>query len=411
MADKWRPSTWGEEISLEYGKSLKGYRESDGNIQVFGSNGAVGWTTKALSDGPGVILGRKGAYRGVRYSKDPFFVIDTAYYVKPKTDLDMQWLYYSIIHHKLGEIDDGSPIPSTTRAAVYVADVDIPPFPEQKAIAHILGSLDDKIALAAGNPIPDELAPRAEVRKKALANGTTQQGSLDHPTLSDPNSLFPAAFSESSFGFVPKGYTSETIDDLCSFVSRGVTPKYEEGSGRFIINQKVNRGTELDLSNLKELQPDLAVPEGKHALKYDVLVNCLGEGTLGRVHFYGGESGLYAVDQHMTICRAKRPELAVYIYHYLASPEGQDRIEASKTGSTGMTMFNIKKVRAFDVPIPTDECVKAFGKEVLDLSQKIEANRRQSVILTKLRDTLLPKLISGELRISEAEQLTKQAST
>ena len=341
-----------------------------------------------------------------------------------------------------------------TQKGLKVVQTKVPPLPEQKAIAHILGTLDDKIelnrrmnatlegmaqalfkswfvdfdpvidnALAAGNPIPDELAPRAEVRKKALAssgepsrtNATTQQGSLDHPTLSDPNSLFPAAFSESSFGFVPKGYTSETIDDLCSFVSRGVTPKYEEGSGRFIINQKVNRGTELDFSNLKELQPDLAVPEAKHALKYDVLVNCLGEGTLGRVHFYGGESGLYAVDQHMTICRAKSPELAAYLYHYLASPEGQERIEASKTGSTGMTMFNIKKVRAFDVPMPTDECVKAFGKEVLDLSQKVEANRRQSVILTKLRDTLLPKLISGELRIEDAERIadleTKEISS
>ena len=85
--------------------------------------------TKALADGPGVILGRKGAYRGVHFSRDPFFVIDTAYYVKPKSDLDMRWLYYAIIYHKLGEIDDGSPIPSTTRAAVYVRNIDVPPSP------------------------------------------------------------------------------------------------------------------------------------------------------------------------------------------------------------------------------------------------------------------------------------------
>ena len=220
MVDKWRPSTWGEEISLEYGKSLKDYRESDGKIQVFGSNGAVGWTDKALTDGPGVILGRKGAYRGVRYSEDPFFVIDTAYYVKPKTDHDMRWLYYSIIHHKLGEIDDGSPIPSTTRSAVYVTDVDVPPLPEQKAIAHILGSLDDKIelnrkmnatlegmaqalfkswfvdfdpvidnALAAGNPIPDELADRAEIRRQALAKPSpTARLTAEPPNTFPPTS-------------------------------------------------------------------------------------------------------------------------------------------------------------------------------------------------------------------------------
>ena len=147
MAGEWRSSTWGEEISLEYGKALRGYDAVTGAYRVFGSNGPIGWTTEALTPGPGVILGRKGAYRGVQYSADPFYVIDTAYYVSPKTELDMRWLYYAIQHYKLGEIDDGSPIPSTTRAAVYVRGLEVPPPSEQRAIAHILGALDDKIEL------------------------------------------------------------------------------------------------------------------------------------------------------------------------------------------------------------------------------------------------------------------------
>ena len=144
----------------------------------------------------------------------------------------MQWLYYAIIHHKLGEIDDGSPIPSTTRSAVYVTDVDIPPLSEQKAIAHILGSLDDKIelnrrmnttlegmaqalfkswfvdfdpvidnALAAGNPIPEELAERAEVRRKALADGTANRKAAKQ---------FPAAFQlTEEMGWIPEGWGVE----------------------------------------------------------------------------------------------------------------------------------------------------------------------------------------------------------
>src|SRR3989304_193812 len=114
---EWRPSTWGEEISLEYGKSLRGYDASKGQYRVFGSNGPIGWTSQPLAPAPGVILGRKGAYRGVQSSSDPFFVIDTAYYVVPKTELDMRWLYYAILHYKLGEVDDGSPSRSTGRAA------------------------------------------------------------------------------------------------------------------------------------------------------------------------------------------------------------------------------------------------------------------------------------------------------
>ncbi|MDN5850418.1 MAG: nucleotidyltransferase domain-containing protein, partial [Nitrococcus sp.] len=141
----WEQTTWGEEISLEYGNSLKDYSDATSGFRVFGTNGPIGWTDKPIADGPGVILGRKGAYRGVHFSPDPFFVIDTAYYVVPKTELDMRWLYYAMIHYQLGQIDDGSPIPSTTRAAVYPREIVVPPLDEQRYISRVLGALDDKI--------------------------------------------------------------------------------------------------------------------------------------------------------------------------------------------------------------------------------------------------------------------------
>src|SRR6266487_799569 len=70
-------TNWGEIASLEYGKALRGYQNQEGSVQVFGTNGPVGWTDQAQSQGPGVIIGRKGAYRGVHYSAGPFWVIDT----------------------------------------------------------------------------------------------------------------------------------------------------------------------------------------------------------------------------------------------------------------------------------------------------------------------------------------------
>ena len=92
----WRSSVWGDEVTLEYGKALRGYSLTKGTYRVFGSNGPIGWTSEALTQGPGVVLGRKGAYRGVEFCRDPFWVIDTAYYIVPKTDLDMRWLYYAV---------------------------------------------------------------------------------------------------------------------------------------------------------------------------------------------------------------------------------------------------------------------------------------------------------------------------
>lgn len=207
MPSEWRPSTWANEISLEYGKALRNYSSVRGKYRVYGSNGAIGWHSEPLTVGPGIILGRKGAYRGIKFCRQPFYVIDTAYYVVPKTDLDMRWLYYAMIHHKIGEIDDGSPIPSTTRAAVYVLDLDVPNIDEQRAIGYALGALDDKIELnRMMNKTLEALAVALfkswfldfdPVRAKAEGSASGLPARI--------SALFPSSFHDSELGEIPPG--------------------------------------------------------------------------------------------------------------------------------------------------------------------------------------------------------------
>ena len=213
---EWRMSTWGEEIALEYGKALRGHDTSTGAFRVFGSNGPIGWTDKALVSGPGVILGRKGAYRGVEYSSDPFFVIDTAYHVAPKSEHDMRWLYYAIKHHRLGEIDDGSPIPSTTRAAVYPRELAVPSLSEQRAIAYILGTLDDKVELNRRMNETLEAMARA-VFKDWFVDFVPVRAKMEGRDTGLPRriaDLFPDRFVDSELGEIPEGWLSGTIQDI-----------------------------------------------------------------------------------------------------------------------------------------------------------------------------------------------------
>jgi len=93
MASDWRDLCWGDLATLEYGRGLRDYHTSKGPYQVFGTNGPIGWHDEVLCSHPGVIIGRKGAYRGIHYSRAPFFVIDTAFYLEPKTELDLRWAY------------------------------------------------------------------------------------------------------------------------------------------------------------------------------------------------------------------------------------------------------------------------------------------------------------------------------
>ncbi len=82
---------------MEYGRALQGYRECSGPYRVFGTNGPIGWNTEALCERPSVIVGRKGAYRGIHFSASSFSVIDTAFYLKPRVEMDTRWAYYALL--------------------------------------------------------------------------------------------------------------------------------------------------------------------------------------------------------------------------------------------------------------------------------------------------------------------------
>lgn len=298
--------------------------------------------------------------------------------------------------------------PQITFDQVAELELMLPSLPIQEEIAGFLDAIDDKV----------ELIRRMNETLEAIARSLFRSWFVDFVPVRakfegrDPGlpkgiaDLFPDSFDTSELGEIPDGWEIKSVADICKSVTRGVTPSYQEGTGRFIINQRVNRGTQLDWSALKELTLTLDVPDDRYAKRWDVLVNCLGEGTLGRTHYFKGVSDIYAVDQHMSICRATTIGGGAYLYQILACPEGQERIESLKTGSTGMTMFNISKLREFQLLWPGDTLVEEYFKTVEPIWTRVARNEEETGTLTTLRDTLLPKLISGELRIANVERHT-----
>ena len=145
MNSEWKECFWGDIATLEYGKSLKNYKDKEGQFPVYGTNGLIGSNDSSLCDHPGVIVGRKGAYRGIHYSSKPFYVIDTAFYLKPKEkNLDLLFAYYELLTHDINSMDSGSAIPSTSREDFYNLPIKLPPIEEQKAIAYFLNNFDKK---------------------------------------------------------------------------------------------------------------------------------------------------------------------------------------------------------------------------------------------------------------------------
>lgn len=189
------------------------------------------------------------------------------------------------------------------------------------------------------------------------------------------------------------------LQDIADYLGRGVTPKYEEGSGFYAINQKANKGSLLEYSQFKSLDSKLEVPDDKFAKWGDLLINSLGEGTLGRVHFYTDKSDLYAVDQHMSIFRTQKQHYTFYLYQFLSSNYGQGLLDSLKKGGTNMTMLNISDLRQLIVSFPSEKELIELWNVCKPLFQLKQTLITQNTKLREARDILLPKLMNGQIEV------------
>ena len=403
--EEWRQSSWGSEITLEYEKAIRGYQEAIAPYRVYGTNGPVGWAEKPLAPGPGVILGRKGAYRGVNFSRDPFFVIDTAYYVKPKHDLlDMRWLYYAIIHHKLGEIDDGSPIPSTTRAAVYVRDFDVPPLSEQRAIAATLGALDDKIELNRRMCETLESMARALFRDWFVDFGPTRAkmaGTAPY-LAADLWSLFPDRLNEEG---KPEGWEVLGLGDVAKNHSETMDLKKRQ-KVIFVNTGDVSQGIFLH-SNYSDAK-GLPGQAKKKIEVGDILYSEIRPKNR-RYAFVNFDAPDHLVSTKFMVLRTISAVSPIHLYFLVSSSEAVEEfntVAESRSGTFPQITFD--SIKHFPVTLANDEIMKAFS-EILESIFKLRwESERENEALAETRDLLLPRLMSGELRVADAESLLER---
>lgn len=334
-------------------------------------------------------------------------VVSTGFAVVTPKRIEPRFLYYFLTQAEITEFLNTIAEGGTTTFPAFKADelkdlpINLPDYDTQTAIAEILSSLDDKIEL--NNKINQELENLAQTLFKQWFIDFEFPANLMDSTLSGAEGYKSSGgeMVESELGEIPKGWEVRSLDDIASEITRGFTTKYIEKSNLINLNQKVNRGVFLDKSNFKYYPEDTTVPVNKFAKQRDILINSLGQGTLGRIHFYKECTTNVVVDQHITILRGNEyyylPEI---LYLMLTYSSNQERLEEMVTGSTGMLMLNISKIREFKVIVPSIKLQQSLNENVVSYFENINNNILENQELTNLRDTLLPKLISGELEIN-----------
>ena len=192
------------------------------------------------------------------------------------------------------------------------------------------------------------------------------------------------------------------LSELCSFISRGVSPKYDGESDYYVLGQTCVRNHLVLMSNARKLESKEY--GDKRVRIWDIMVNSTGVGSLGRVAQVGFEHPKLVADSHITIVRPLE-KYREYLGCQLVSMESE--IENMAEGSTGQTELPRSRFSDIDIPIPSDESIEAFSKSVDPLVEQIYQNLNAIARLERLRDYLLPKLMSGEIDISTLELPTK----
>lgn len=214
--------------------------------------------------------------------------------------------------------------------------------------------------------------------------------------------LFPDSFNQSELGLVPSGWKVTILGDCTSYLNRGISPKYVEEAGVVVINQKCIRDFVVDLSKARRHDPTQRKIEGRELQVGDVLVNSTGVGTLGRVAQVLRLSESAIVDSHVTVVRAKAP--VTWNFLGLAMMRMQAQIEGMGEGTTGQTELSRGKLALLKMLVPSIEVLCAFDEVTRPLRERLAANLEEAQTIATLRDTLLPRLISGQLRLPQAEK-------
>jgi type I restriction enzyme S subunit len=391
---KWRDTTLGDFVALQRGHDLTETERRIGHVPVMGSAGQNGFHDTALAKGPGIVVGRSGASFGqVHFSPVDYWPHNTALYVTDFKGNDERFAFYFLKAIDFSGYNSGSAQPSLNRNFIYSIPVRVPPLAEQKAIAAVLWALDDKI----------ELNRRMNATLEAMARALFQSWFVDFDPVRakldgrPPAALFPDSFQDSDLGPIPKGWSAKPLPEAIE-----VNPRRTLKSGTI--------APYLDMKNLPtqghsaEEVIDREFSSGTKFQNGDTLLAritpCLENGKTGYVDFL--EHGQVGWGSTEYIVLAPKPPLPPQFGYLLARSDAlRSHAIQNMTGTSGRQRVPSECFNTFWLAVPPPDIAKRFDELTAPLMSKIKANSTESRTLATLRDTLLPKLLSGELSVAE----------
>ena len=210
---------------------------------------------------------------------------------------------------------------------------------------------------------------------------------------------FPGRSASAQSDRLP-GWESKPIEELASLIKRGVSPAYDDSSSSLVINQKCIRDGRLSMSEARPHSTEVA--KEKVARTGDVLINSTGVGTLGRSAVFDLSDENVTCDSHVTIVRPKdasaEGEFLAHTIHLM-----QPYFESMASGSTGQAELGRDFIAKTKISVPPRDLLVKFAGVVAPMRKQVRTLLGASGRLATMRDSLLPRLISGKLRVDHLD--------
>lgn len=363
----WVVTSVGEFAPFSYGKGLPAPKRNGGRIPVVGSGGVSGWHDEPLTSGPVVVIGRKGTVGSVQWFSDGAFPIDTTFYVEPGATRDLKFTYYLLQTLGLEHMSSDSAVPGLNRDRAHAAQIRVPPLDEQRRIAGVLGALDDLI------DTNERLAKKCDELCGSAYQREVTNRAVRHERLFD--------VADITLGGTP----SRKIDDYWN----GDIPWLNSG----VANQFRVLRAEEHISEIG-LQKSSAKVFSAGSTLLAITGATLGQISRTEINACGNQSLISITGQTR----------ALNDWIFLAMRDSIGRLLSHATGAA-QQHINKQNVIEFEIPVLSADALEHFGKLISPLFDAVKDLLVEAEQLRSSRDELLPLLMSGKIRVREAEEV------
>ena len=419
MSSEWEEVTLGEVLTLQRGLDLPVQDRKHGKVPIVASNGITGYHNHAPVKAPGVVIGRSGSIGGGQYIECDYWPLNTTLWVKDFKGNDPRYCYYLLRSIDFSGLNAGSGVPTLNRNHLHPMRMKRPPVAEQKQISSMLGTIDDRIALLRETNATLEAIAQAMFKSwfvdfdpvHAKAQGIAPEG-MGEATAA----LFPDSFEESELGLVPKGWSMTSVSQVAEVV-KGKSYSSSELAAQhdtaLVTLKSFARGGGFRLDGFKPYT-------GKYKLSQVVVSGDLivaYTDVTQAAELIGKPAIVVGVEEYKTLVASLdvgivRPEPSKcnrqFLYGLFRTEPFQSHTFAHTSGTTVLHLAK-EGIGSFQFPCPPVELIVAYAEIAEAIVGRSQTNIDLMRTLATLRDTLLPRLISGQLRLPEAEATLEEA--